>query len=136
MLIRAAILAGLLAAQPSRLDFKLMTSLAYRSFADKADALCPARGLRRLHPADLGGIEEDFMPSMTRREHRRNATLNRGDKGCTDAGVSCPAQNTLAAISHAGLLDAFVGFACASAIWRSKYLSGWATIYRPVPRTR
>ncbi|WP_157134725.1 hypothetical protein [Sphingomonas sp. PAMC 26605] len=116
MLISAAVLGGLLAAQPSRLDFQLMTSPAYQNFADKADALCPTRNLRHLHPADLDGIEEGFMPSMTRRERHRIATLNRGDKGCTGAGASCPAQNTLAAISQAGLLDAFVSFACASAI--------------------
>jgi hypothetical protein len=116
MLLRAVVLVGVLAAQPSRLDFQLMTSAAYQSFADKADAVCPARGLRYLHPADLDGIEENFMPSITRRERHRVASLNRGDKGCTGGGASCPAQNTLAAISKAGLLDEFVQFACTSPI--------------------
>ncbi|WP_138995592.1 hypothetical protein [Sphingomonas sp. PAMC 26621] len=116
MLLRIVVLAGVLATQPSRLDFQGMTSRTYQTFADKADVVCPARGLRHLHPADLDGIEEGFMPSITRRERHRVAISNRGDKGCTGGGASCPAQNTLAAISKAGLLDAFVNFACASSI--------------------
>lgn len=116
MLILAAVLAVSPATEPSRLDFQLMTSPAYGEFAGKADAACPARRLRYLHPADLDLIEKDFIPSSPRRARHRVGILDRGGRGCTGGGASCTAQQTLAAISQAGALDAFVSFACAYAI--------------------
>lgn len=112
MLILAAALAFLPAEKPDRLDFQLMTSPAYNAFAQRANTLCPARKLRYLHPADLEDIEESFLPSLMRRERHRVANLNAGWKSCPPAGASCPAQHTLTAISKAGLLNAFVSFAC------------------------
>jgi hypothetical protein len=116
MLILAAALAGSAIATPSRLSFPSMTSPIYRTFADKADKVCPARKLRYLHPADLDGVEEDFLSSLTSRQQHRIASRTESDTGCPQAGASCPAQHTLAAIARARQLDAFVRFACASAI--------------------
>ncbi|WP_242140765.1 hypothetical protein [Sphingomonas sp. TREG-RG-20F-R18-01] len=116
MLILGAILSVLFGTPPSRLDFQAMTSPAYVAFADKADAICPARRLRYLHPADLDGIEEDFMMSIRRHERYRVRALNKDGKGCTGGGVSCPSQNMLSAISESGLFDSLVSFACASGI--------------------
>jgi len=116
MNILASIPILLLLAEPSRVDFQLMTSPAYQAFAVKAEASCPSRKLRYLHPADLDGIEEGFASTLTVRARRQVAAFNKGTKGCAPAGASCPAQHELAAIQKAGLLDAFVTFACASAI--------------------
>ena len=116
MNILACIPILLLLAGPSRLDFQLMTSPAYQSFAAKAEASCPSRKLRYLHPADLDDIEENFASSLTVRARRQVAAFNSETRGCPPAGASCPAQHELAAIERAGLLDAFVTFACASAI--------------------
>ena len=101
---------------PDRLDFQLMTSPAYSAFAAKGEAICPARRLRYLHPADLDGIEEDFWPSLSKREQRQVTARQHGDGKCPPAGASCPAQHLLTAIMRAGRLDDFTHFACASAI--------------------
>ncbi|MFZ5796404.1 MAG: hypothetical protein ACRCS5_01035 [Sphingomonas sp.] len=112
MLILAAALAIAPATRPDRLDFQMMASPVYDVFAAKGEALCPARKLRYLHPADLAFLEEGFLPSLTPRARHRVTLRDVGDKGCTGGGLSCPAQHMLAAISEAGLLDAFVSFAC------------------------
>ncbi|WP_277969863.1 hypothetical protein [Sphingomonas echinoides] len=101
---------------PDRLDAQIMTSPAYGAFASKANLACPARKLGYLHPADLDGIEEDFMPSLKRRDRHRIFALNKRERHCTGGGASCPAQSLLTAISKAGLLDKLVTYACASAI--------------------
>ena len=115
MLILAAALTLVLADTPDRLNFQMMTSPAYETFARKAERSCPARKLRYLHPADLDYIEEGFLPSLTRRDRRRVTALNAVSKGCSPAGASCPAQHTLTAIAKAGLLNSFVRFACIAA---------------------
>ncbi|MDB5678760.1 hypothetical protein [Sphingomonas bacterium] len=115
MIVLGSLMALSLVADSSRLDFQLMTSPAYDSFARAADARCPDRKLRYLHPADLGGIEEAFLPALPRRERSRIAAADTGFKGCPPAGMSCPAQHTLSAIVRAGMLNNFVRFACSAA---------------------
>ena len=116
MLIPTGLVALAAAAGVDRADFQIMTSPAYGAFARMAEASCPARRLRYLHPADLDGIEEDFLPSLTARDQRHIAAFDQRSKGRAPAGASCPAQHTLAAIERAGRLDGFVRFACASRI--------------------
>ncbi|RSU46317.1 hypothetical protein BRX43_15750 [Sphingomonas sp. S-NIH.Pt15_0812] len=116
MLILAALLATPAAGPPSRLDFQLMITPACSAFADKADRACPLRQLRYLHPSDLDSLEEDFLPTLNARQRRRIARFDRGTQGCPLAGLSCPAQHSLAAVSKAGLLDAFVAFACHASV--------------------
>ena len=116
MAIIGSLLLLAMAPQPSRLDFQLMTSPAYQTLAQRADVSCPARKLRYLHPADLDGIEEDFLPTLSRHEQHRIASMTRRSKACPPAGASCPGQHTLAAIARTGKLESFVNFACASTI--------------------
>jgi hypothetical protein len=116
MLILAVVFAISPATEPSRLNFQLMTSPTYGDFAEKADSVCPARRLRYLHPADLDYIEEDYLSYLTRSKQRWIDTLANREKACTGQGASCPAQHTLAGIKGAGMLDAFVGFACSSTV--------------------
>lgn len=106
----------LLMAAPDRLDFQTMTSPAYAAFALRGETLCPARRLRYLHPADLDELEEDFLDALPRRDRRRVHAGDAGGRGCAGGGASCPAQQTLAAIEQAGLIDAFTRSACASTI--------------------
>ncbi|THD38229.1 MAG: hypothetical protein E7773_00250 [Sphingomonas sp.] len=99
----------------SRSDFQMMTSPAYQAFARKGDAMCPARRLRYLHPADLDGMEESFLSTLPSREQRRVARATPDTSNCPPAGASCPAQHTLAAIVRLGLLDGFTQSACSGA---------------------
>ena len=115
MMMLGFLLAIAAAADSSRLSFQLMSTPAYESFGRKADAMCPERKLRYLHPGDLGGIEEDFLLPLSKREQHRVAVADLGFRGCPIAGMSCPAQHTLSAIIRAGMLDDFVKSACSSA---------------------
>ena len=116
MLILAALLATSVAGSPSRLDFQMMITPAYGAFADRADRACPVRQLRYLHPSDLDALEEDFLPILSVHQRRRIARFDKGTQGCPLAGLSCPAQHSLAALSKAGFLEAFVAFACHASI--------------------
>jgi hypothetical protein len=111
-MITFALMVAALAADNSRLDFQMMTSPAYQAFARKGDALCPARRLRYLHPADLDGFEEGFLSTLSLREQRRVKRASPGFKGCPPMGASCPAQHLLGAIDRLGLLDDFTRSAC------------------------
>jgi hypothetical protein len=113
LMIMRSLLVLALFAVGSRSDYQLMTSPAFESFAHAAEEMCPARKLRYLHPADLDGIEEAFLPSLSRRDRRRVAA-DLGFKGCPSAGASCPAQHTLSSIVRTGMLDNFVRFSCSS----------------------
>ena len=116
MIVLASLLiSGLAAADDRRLPFQLMSSPAYEAFARKADRLCPAQHLRNLHPGDLGGMEEHFLLGLDARARRRIAAHDAGFKDCPLAGMSCPAQHTLAAIVATGMLDGFTRSACATA---------------------
>jgi hypothetical protein len=110
------LLALLLAAGPndSRLNFQMMTSAAYQAFAQKADAICPARKLRYLHPADLSGLEESFFAKLSPEERRLIKIADPDFKTCPPAGLSCPAQRTLSAIADARMLDKFTRAACSA----------------------
>lgn len=101
-------------ANESRSDFQMMTSPAYQAFARKGDAMCPARRLRYLHPADLDGLEESFLSTLPSREQRRVAHATPDTGTSPPAGASCPAQHTLAAIVRLGLLDRFTQSACSA----------------------
>lgn len=110
------LLALMLAATPSdsRLNFQLMTSAAYEAFAQRADAVCPSRRLRYLHPADLSGIEETFFAKLPPAERRLIKIADPDFKTCSPAGLSCPAQRSLSAIVDAGMLDKFTRVACSA----------------------
>lgn len=110
------LVALLLVAAPNdgRLDFQLMTSGAYETFAKRADAICPSRKLRYLHPADLSGIEESFTANLSPSERRRIKIADPEFKSCPPAGLSCPSQHTLRAIIDAGMLDKFTRAACSA----------------------
>jgi hypothetical protein len=110
------LIAILLAAEPnaSPLNFQLMTSAPYESFAQTADAICPSRKLRYLRPADLSWLEESFFAELSPRNRRRIKMSDPDFKGCRSAGLSCPAQHVLSAIVDAGMLDEFTRAACSS----------------------
>lgn len=116
ILILGLVLAVVPDTKPDRLDFQFMISPAYEAFAQKGDALCKARKLRYLHPANLEDMEENYLTSLDRHDRHRIKSFNTGFKGCPQMGASCPAQHTLAAIEKSDLLDGFVQFACTAGI--------------------
>ena len=114
MILLVALMASAPVADETRLSYQLMISPAYQAFARKADAMCPSRKLRYLHPADLGLFEETFSMALAPRDRRRLAATDKGFEGCPPAGMSCPTQHTLVAIVKLGMLDKFTRSACSS----------------------
>jgi len=103
-----------IAAAAGRNDYQLMTGPAYQAFAHATDRACPARKLRYLYPADLAGLEEDYVRSLPPAKRRAIGAQNSW-AGCPPAGASCPSQHTLATIRRLGQLERFARFACAHA---------------------
>lgn len=101
-----------------RLSSQAMTSPAYEAFARQADAMCPSRKLRYLHPADFGYLEEVFLMSLSADAQSRVAAVNKGWDGCPPAGASCPAQHALGAIIEVGMIEQFTLSACSTALPR------------------
>jgi hypothetical protein len=100
------------AAPPS---LQVMNTPAFERFAQVSDRTCPGRDLRFLTPADLSYKQERFEQRLSRATRKRLAQADRHWKGCSNqaGGLSCPAQNTLAALTKLGLLRRFTRFACA-----------------------
>ena len=114
MILVALSLAAASANRPS--DLQIMIGPAFQQFARMSERICPARRLRFITPADLDYKEEGFVGRLPRDVRGQVDAANDHGRSCANpnAGLSCPAQHMLDALSKAHQLGAFTRFACSS----------------------
>jgi hypothetical protein len=104
--------------RPAEAPLQILAGPDFEMVVRDAHARCPESRVRYATPASLLEVEDQFTSGLEANDRRRLESVSRKKQNGDFAqcagrdGASCPAGQTLAALSRAHLLDRFVGAVC------------------------